>query len=104
MGVGSVFIRYAAVLTCAPSRICVLGTESQVVVKHDRRRAGVGRALLLSYLTQVYKASPQLAGVLLLCKRPLAAFYERAGFKVVGPSDVVHGQEQWLECELVWPQ
>jgi len=27
-------------------------------------------------------------------------FYEVAGFEVVGPSTVVHGQDTWIECAM----
>ena len=34
--------------------------------------------------------------VVLMCKEPLVQFYSRAGFELIGPSGVVHGQDPWL--------
>ena len=31
-----------------------------------------------------------------MCKEPLVQFYSRAGFELIGPSGVVHGQDPWL--------
>jgi len=41
--------------------------------------------------------TPQLREVRLICKEQLIPLYAGAGFSMVGPSDVVHGQDPWFE-------
>lgn len=41
-----------------------------------------------------------LQSLLLICKEPLVPLYEKGGFRVVGPSDVVHGADPWIEMDL----
>ena len=38
--------------------------------------------------------------MLLICKEPLVALYSKAGFQVVGPSEVVHGADPWIEMSM----
>jgi hypothetical protein len=38
---------------------------------------------------------PHLRSIRLLCKENLIQLYEKAGFTLIGPSDVVHGQDMW---------
>ena len=45
----------------------------------------------------VVNNTPEVEQVLLLCKKNLIGFYEGAGFRMVGPSEVVHGADQWYE-------
>ena len=68
-----------------------------VVVDPDRRRKGVGRALVGAYLDAVAPDLPDVTRVLLICKEHLKAFYASNGFELVGLSEVVHGQDPWFE-------
>lgn len=44
-----------------------------------------------------------MAQVRLICKDNLIGLYQRAGFELVGPSDVVHGAEPWFEMVHALP-
>lgn len=37
----------------------------------------------------------------LITKPALVPLYEAAGFSLLGPSDVVHGQDAWMEMECM---
>jgi hypothetical protein len=69
-----------------------------VCVAGDARRRGVASALLRTYLRLIVPAvAPAVRCVRLIAKPYLAELYLRAGFRLVGPSSVVHGAEQWNE-------
>ncbi len=70
-----------------------------VVTEGGHRRKQIGTKTLKAYMRWITTATPQVERVLLLCKRNLIGFYEGAGFKMVGESDVVHGKDQWYEME-----
>ena len=54
---------------------------------------GIGTQLLKSYL----ESKPvEQQHVQLICKEPMVEWYKKAGFALRGPSQVVHGQEQWI--------
>ena len=42
--------------------------------------------------------------VLLICKQYLQPLYAQAGFTLIGPSAVVHGQDPWFEMRLEFSQ
>jgi len=67
-----------------------------VVVAEERRRLGLGTAMLKAYVKQVADHTP-VRTILLMCKEPLIPFYADAGFTLVGQSDVVHGLDPWFE-------
>ena len=71
-----------------------------VVTEGGMRREGIGTKTLRAYTRYVAQNFPEINKILLLCKKYLIGFYEGAGFKMVGPSCVVHGQEQWYEMAL----
>lgn len=71
-----------------------------VCVNAAHRRQGIASKLLQAYLNYVQQTTPELAEVRLICKEPLVGLYEKAGFEVVGPSDVVHGQDAWIEMKI----
>jgi uncharacterized membrane protein len=56
--------------------------------------------MLRAYLMFIQQAAADVQRVVLICKAPLVGLYEGAGFALVGPSPVVHGQEPWVEMEL----
>jgi len=70
-----------------------------VVTEGGHRRKQIGTKTLKAYMRWITTATPQVERVLLLCKRNLIGFYEGAGWKMVGGSDVVHGKDQWYEME-----
>uniref|UniRef100_A0A7S0WTU9 N-acetyltransferase domain-containing protein n=1 Tax=Chlamydomonas leiostraca TaxID=1034604 RepID=A0A7S0WTU9_9CHLO len=71
-----------------------------VCVREDMRRKGVALKMLKAYLQYVQATTP-LKSVRLICKSGLIPLYEKAGFQLVGPSSVVHGQDPWFECAYV---
>lgn len=72
-----------------------------VCVAASHRRQGVATRLLKAYLFYVAGTTPQLREVRLICKEHLIPLYSGAGFRMVGPSDVVHGKgERPLGCLL----
>ncbi|KIY97945.1 putative N-acetyltransferase [Monoraphidium neglectum] len=73
-----------------------------VCVAEARRRKGVATRLLRTYLSYVAASLPQLEEVRLLCKQQMVPLYGGVGFVLLGPSPVVHGQEQWLEMAYSW--
>ena len=70
-----------------------------VCVEGSQRRRKVGTRMLAAYLQYVRACSPSSKEVRLICKKHLTGFYEQGGFTLIGPSNVVHGQEQWFEMK-----
>ncbi|RMG18573.1 MAG: GNAT family N-acetyltransferase [Planctomycetota bacterium] len=68
-----------------------------VVVDPAHRRRGLGRRLVAAYLERVGRDLSGVERVLLICKQHLVGFYEQNGFRLVGPSSVVHGRDPWFE-------
>lgn len=68
-----------------------------VVTEGGHRRKQIGTRTLRAYMQWVVNNTPEVEKVLLLCKKHLIGFYEGAGFRVVGPSAVEHGADQWYE-------
>lgn len=88
------------------SSVCV----HSVCVSPLSRRKGVGLRLLNKYISRLHtmngltaKETPQgrstdfpYKQVLLLTHEELLSFYRKAGFELVGKSDVVHGSKPWF--------
>jgi guanine nucleotide exchange factor len=72
-----------------------------VVIHPNMRRNGLGLNMLNAFVEEL-RHSGRYHKVLLLSKRHLVSFYERAGFQNAGPSSVQHGEDQWFElrCDL----
>uniref|UniRef100_A0A7S2RT05 N-acetyltransferase domain-containing protein n=1 Tax=Rhizochromulina marina TaxID=1034831 RepID=A0A7S2RT05_9STRA len=70
-----------------------------VVVAEKYRRCGVARAALQAYM-KTQAQDTRLDRMLLIAKGKLLTLYLGAGFKLVGPSSVVHGQDPWFELGL----
>lgn len=68
-----------------------------VCVDERHRRRGVATRLLRAYLRYVSATTPLLEEARLICKEHTVPLYAGVGFRLLGPSPVVHGQEQWLE-------
>ena len=68
-----------------------------VCVDEAARRRGIALALLRAYRAMLPAVAPAVQSVRLIAKPYLTQLYERAGFKLLGPSPVVHGSETWLE-------
>jgi len=68
-----------------------------VVTEGGHRRTQIGTRTLRAYMQWLVSNTPEVERVLLLCKKELIGFYEGAGFRMVGPSLVEHGADQWYE-------
>jgi len=68
-----------------------------VCVAAEERRRGVALSLLRAYLRILPAVAPAVRSVRLIAKPGLTELYVRAGFRLLGPSPVVHGAEPWLE-------
>ncbi|KAJ2160689.1 hypothetical protein GGF46_002046 [Coemansia sp. RSA 552] len=80
-----------------------------VCVKESWQRKGVALKLLQAYteLVRGYNAAdrkeaggPRLRRLAMLSRKNLVPLYTRAGYSVLGESDVVHGTETWYDCVL----
>ncbi|KAL7556846.1 hypothetical protein ACA910_016320 [Epithemia clementina (nom. ined.)] len=82
-----------------------------VVVPHEYRRQGVATYMLKEYIKHISNFNSQcfddegkrgspIEKIVLLAKANLLTFYCKAGFRVVRPSPIVHGSEQWYELDL----
>ena len=71
-----------------------------VVCDGSARREGIGTKTLRAYCRWVASGFENVHRIVLLCKKDLIGFYEGAGFKMVGESDVVHGADVWYEMGL----
>jgi GNAT superfamily N-acetyltransferase len=72
-----------------------------VVVPDEYRRKGIATAMLKDYVEHVRATNDgTIEKLVLLAKQNLLPFYENCGFRVIGPSAIVHGSEQWYDLEL----
>mmetsp|Transcript_30623 Transcript_30623/g.51580 ORF Transcript_30623/g.51580 Transcript_30623/m.51580 type:complete len:178 (+) Transcript_30623:101-634(+) len=71
-----------------------------VCVDENHRRTKVGSRMLKAYVNYVQQSTPQAKRLILICKETLIGFYDGCGFEMVGPSDVVHGREDWFEMKI----
>lgn len=73
-----------------------------VCVKTQYRRKGIAFKLLTHYVTTYVKQNISgLSIITLICRDYLIPFYEKAGFKCIGLSSVVHGKLPWHECQII---
>lgn len=71
-----------------------------VVISPQRRRQGLGSALVRQLVDRL-REYERYDAVLLLAKKDLVSFYEEAGgFACVGESAVQHGKDVWYELRL----
>jgi ribosomal protein S18 acetylase RimI-like enzyme len=70
-----------------------------LAVLPDYRRQGIAARLLRTFIAQAQKRGHQR--ILLLCKTPLIAYYERFGFVHAGESASTHGGAAWHEMALL---
>jgi N-acetylglutamate synthase-like GNAT family acetyltransferase len=61
------------------------------------RHKGVATALLQSYISTIWETQSHIEKIALLTKFESGGLYLKCGFKMVGPSQVQHGKEQWFE-------
>lgn len=68
-----------------------------VVIDPLLRQRGLGAAMLQHYMQRLIKHFPAVKETVLMAKVAKLGFYQRCGFRLIGPSDLVHGQEKWYE-------
>eukprot|EP01080_Neovahlkampfia_damariscottae_P003819 gene3819-6980_t len=71
-----------------------------VVVAEKARRKGLGTKIMNEYLIEI-KKHKSIKRIFLLCKENLISFYKNCGFELMGPSEVVHGQELWYDMKMM---
>ncbi|KAJ2459999.1 hypothetical protein GGF42_001118 [Coemansia sp. RSA 2424] len=75
-----------------------------VCVGPQWQRKGVATKLLEKYIEMVREynreAAFRIARLAMMAREDLVPLYQRAGYQCVGPSQVVHGSEQWFDCVL----
>lgn len=69
-----------------------------VVVESSLRRKGIALIMLTEYVQKVKRR--EFAKIALLTKPHHVQLYKKVGFKELGESPVVHGQEKWICCVL----
>ena len=77
----------------------VLAVHS-VVVAEQYRGKGIATAMMKDYISAIKSMNDGVEKLVLLSKSNMLGFYVRSGFSVLRPSDIVHGQETWYDCEL----
>jgi ribosomal protein S18 acetylase RimI-like enzyme len=95
---GSTRLSEDTMATHAPegSTLCI----HSVCVDALERRKGVASKLLQAYARWVANAAPSVECMRLICKAELVPLYAKAGFIEMGPSEVVHGQDPWIEMSM----
>lgn len=68
-------------------------------VHPDHAKKGLGQILLKSY-TQRIKDAGIAKRIALICRDHLVSFYEKAGFKKLGPSKCQYGGGNWVDMVL----
>ena len=71
-----------------------------VSVAAEYQRKGIASRMLKAYLQYVQQSCPQACSVQLICKKNLISLYKTAGFRLTGPSPIVHGQDQWYNLHM----
>lgn len=76
-----------------------------VCVAASHRRQGIALNLMRSYLSRLesgleHMGRPKVRGVRLIAHEELVPLYQKAGFELVGLSEVSHGARPWYEMKL----
>mmetsp|Transcript_29421 Transcript_29421/g.53992 ORF Transcript_29421/g.53992 Transcript_29421/m.53992 type:complete len:163 (+) Transcript_29421:88-576(+) len=75
------------------STLCI----HSVVIQSQLRRRGLALQMLEHYNVFLKQNAPHISRICLICKTNMVSLYSKAGFQMIGPSDVVHGQDPWFE-------
>ncbi|GAA5918327.1 hypothetical protein JCM5296_005605 [Sporobolomyces johnsonii] len=73
-----------------------------VCIDPSQRRKGVALGLLDEYLRRLAHMDG-VKGARLISHEELIPLYQKAGFELVGKSDVVHGGQPWFELKVDFP-
>ncbi|GAA5877707.1 hypothetical protein JCM8547_003803 [Rhodosporidiobolus lusitaniae] len=75
-----------------------------VCVSPDHRRQGIAWGLLEEYLERLRGMGKEgVRGARLIAHEELVGLYEKAGFRMVGESEVQHGARPWFELAVDFP-
>ncbi|GAA6049173.1 hypothetical protein JCM3770_003291 [Rhodotorula araucariae] len=74
-----------------------------VCVDQQHLRKGIATALLNEYLARL-ESDTRIRGARLIAHEELVPLYQRAGFTLVGPSEIVHGPRPWYALEVNFPR
>jgi hypothetical protein len=66
-----------------------------------QQRKGVARKMLKGYKVMIQNLLPNVKSMNLICKQDLTELYKGVGFELLGPSEVVHGKDQWYEMRCL---
>ena len=70
-----------------------------------QQRKGIARRMLQGYKVMIQNMLPHIRSMNLICKQNLIELYMGACFELLGPSEVVHGKDQWYEMrQLLHPE
>lgn len=71
-----------------------------VVVRQDHRRMGYATGMLLDYVSCMKDNHLEVKKLVLIAKQHLMRFYVSCGFRALGLSAIIHGQDPWFDHEL----
>jgi ribosomal protein S18 acetylase RimI-like enzyme len=84
-----------------------------VVIDEQYRRKGIASKMMKRYVRDIIvqeeeeevlhkqlSSPPPIESIVFIAKQNLLGFYVRCGFKVNGPSQIVHGKELWYDLEM----
>ncbi|KAI9026116.1 acyl-CoA N-acyltransferase [Hyaloraphidium curvatum] len=74
-----------------------------VCVAKQHQRRGIALALLAAFRRQcddLNKEGWKVERIALIAKEGVVPLYEKAGFVLLGRSEVVHGQDPWFELQM----
>jgi len=71
-----------------------------VVVREDLRRRGIALKSLVNFTEHIKKLGT-VHRILLIAKEHTVSLYQKAGYMLLGPSDVHHGGAQWYDLQMI---
>lgn len=70
-----------------------------VVIDGEYRKKGYGLRMMREYVERQRKER-ELLSIRLVCKQHLISFYSKSGFRLIGKSELEHGQDSWYDMAL----
>jgi GNAT superfamily N-acetyltransferase len=61
---------------------------------------GIAKKSLFNYIEHIKKEAKHITRISLIAKESKTGLYEACGFKMIGVSPVVHGQDTWFELSI----
>lgn len=82
-----------------PSDLAHLCVHSVLIAPKYQNR-GYAKTSLHNYVAHITKEAPHIKRISLIAKESKTKLYESCGFKMIGKSSVVHGQDTWFELTM----